>query len=285
MKKILIPTDFTDLAMNALKFAVDIAKNNGAQVDLIHFMDTPLDAELIVSGDTQLDDSMDSVYNIQLAQANQRKLRGIVDGLSDTGVKFHYGLGSSGFMHGTQKYVERQDVDLVIIGTTGEESVQEFFTGNHTEQLIENLNIPVISLKEEVNYDSVTDIVLGVDIAGEKYPGTSLPMIKSVAECFDAKVHLVTITKPGEAGMKSVQQSVERFAKEAKFTNYAVSVVEYEDDLDGLLYFAEKIGAGLIAIISDARKGVFRFFQESFATELTKESDLPVMVLNKRNLK
>ncbi len=285
MKKILVPTDFSDLSNHALQFAHDIALFSGSEIDLIHFIDLPLDSELLVSGDTQLvETSEETLYNIQLVKASQNKLKEQIAHLNGA-VKVNTGLGSSGFQHGTQKYVKKYDIDLVIIGTTGEESVQEFFTGNHTEQLIEHLNIPVISLKERVQYNKVTDIALAIDLIGEKYPGTSLPMIKSVAECFDAKVHVVNIVSPGEIGMKKLHDQLNQFARDAKLSNYEISVVEYEDDMDGLLYFAEKIDAGLIALISDARPGIFRFFQDSFATEVTKKSDIPVMVLNKRNLK
>lgn len=285
MKKILVPTDFSELSSHALNFAYDIAKFSGAQIELIHFIDLPLDAELLVSGDTQLvETSEDTLYNLQLVRANNEKLKKSIEHLGNE-VKIHTGLGSSGFLRGTQKYAKKFECDLVIIATTGEESAQEFFSGNHTEQLIEHLNIPVISLKEHVEFDSLTDITLAIDLLGEKYPGASLPMIKAVAESFDAKVHVVNVVKPGEASLKKIHDGLDEFAQAAKLSNYEISVVEYKDDMEGLLYYAEKIDAGLIAIISDARSGIFRFFQDSFATELTKKSDIPVMVLNKRNLK
>ena len=286
MKKILVPTDFTKLSENALDFAIDLAKATGAQIDLVHFVDIPVEEVTFVTGDSHGEGTTkETLYDIQLMRANKKKLEAQAASRAENNVKIHMELAGSGFLHGSQKYIEKYGGDLVIVGTTGEESVQEFFTGNHTEQLIQHLGVPVISMKEKVDYEHLTDIVLGIDLVGEKYPSSAMPLIKSVAESFGAKIHLVNIVKPGEMGLKSLQVGLENFAKDAGFTNYAVSVVEYKNDLDGLLYFAEKIGSGLIAIVSDARPGVFRFFQDSFATEITKLSDLPVMVLNKRNLR
>ncbi len=57
-------------------------------------------------------------------------------------------------------------------------------------------------------------------------------------------------------------------------------VLKHENDLEGLLLFADQIEAGLVAVISDGKPNIFRFFKESFATTVVKATDLPVLVFN-----
>ncbi len=280
MKTILVPTDFSNLSEQALDFAIQLAKPLHANIELIHLEEVPLgDLSLHLSGEAGGSTiSQDSLYNAQLFRSNKQKLNELQEkyGTKQIPVKaFQHG---GGFLKGIQDYVSDHDVDLVVIGTTGEESIQEFFSGNHTEQLIEHLNIPVLSLQDQ-QFHPVEDIVMGLDIEDEKYTQKAFEQVKVICEALGSTLHIIDVTKSKDN--EKMMETLNKIAKIAGLKNYMVDVIEDSDSNAALLDYAEGTDAGMIVILSEAKGGLNRFFQHSFATRLTKKSTIPVLTINK----
>ena len=50
IKKILVPTDFSEQAENALRVAADLAKKHNASINLLHMVDLPMTLVDAVTG-------------------------------------------------------------------------------------------------------------------------------------------------------------------------------------------------------------------------------------------
>ena len=281
MKKIIVPTDFSKLSRNALDFAVQLAKPLRAEVTLLHLEEVPLgDLSLHLSGDASGGGNLsdDTLYNAQLFRANSRKIATLLEQFSDGEVTIHGRQYGGGFINGMKHYIEKNGGDLVVIGTTGEESIQEFFSGNHTEQLIEQLNTPVISIQEQ-QFHKIEDVVLGLDIEDEKYTKQVLESVKTFVEPLNATLHIVDITK--SKNDETLMGRLNKTAKIAGLTNYLVDVIEDNKSSKALMEYAEGTDAGLIVLLSEAKGGINRFINPSFAAKLTKESSIPVLTIRK----
>lgn len=283
MKTILVPTDFSKLSSHAADFAVKLAEPLKAKVLLLHLEEVPLgDLSLKLSGGAGgATISDDSLYNAQMFRANKQKLNALLDKYGGGNVEVKGIQYGGGFLKGIQHYIEENGADLVVLGTTGEESIQEFFSGNHTEQLIEHLNIPVLSLQDE-QLHPIEEIVMGLDLDDVKYTQKAFEMVKIITEALNARLHIINVTQNGDD--EELMQRLNKIAKIAGLTDFMVDVIEDKHPQQALLEFAEGTDAGLIITISEARSGLYRFFQHSFSTKLTKRSEIPVMTVNKRLL-
>jgi nucleotide-binding universal stress UspA family protein len=283
MKTILVPTDFSELSTHALDFAVQLAKPLKANIQLIHLEEVPLgDLSLHLSGEASGSTvSQDTLYNAQLFRSNKRRLEALKEGYQSKEVQITAFQHGGGFLQGIQSYISSNEVDLVVIGTTGEESMQEFFTGNHTEQLIEHLSVPIISLQDQ-QFHPIEDIVLGLDIEDEKYTKKAFMKIRAICEALGSTLHIIDVTKSKDD--EKMMQLLNKIAKIAGLTNYMVDVIEDKSPKEALLDYAEANGAGLIVILSEAKGGLSRFIQHSFATRLTKKSAIPVLTINKAHV-
>lgn len=178
-----------------------------------------------------------------------------------------------------QHYLENHTSDLIVIGTTGEESIQEFFSGNHTEQLIEHVDVPVLSLKSQ-QFHRIEDIVLALDLEEETYTPRVFHLLKNILEPLDARLHIVDITKTKND--HHLLQTLNEYAREAGLTNFLVDVIEDSKPLDALLDYANGTNAGLIVTLSNARGGINRLVQGSFAAKITKKTAIPILTINQR---
>lgn len=283
MKKIIVPTDFSKLSKHALDFAVKLAGPLKAEVELLHLEEVPLgDLSLHLSGEAGGSTiSNDSLFNAQLFRANGKNLRTLSKEFTSETVTVTGRQFGGGFLNGMRHYIEEHGGDLVVIGTTGEESIQELFSGNHTEQLIEHLTVPVLSLQEQ-QFHSIEDIVLGLDLKDEKYTKKVFEMVKIISNALEATLHIVNVTNAHDD--EEQMQLLNKVAKIVGLNNFMVDVIEDKHSCNALLEYAEGTDAGLIITLSEAKSGLSRFFQHSFATRMTKKSSIPVLTINKRHL-
>ena len=281
MKTILVPTDFSVLSNHAIDFAIKLAKPLKAQVQVVHFEDVPLgDLSLHLTGEAGNGAiSSDSLYSAQLFRANKQKLAAIEGSYDTADINLRAFQCGGGFLTGIEKYTSENEVDLIVIGTTGEQSIQEFFSGNHTEQLIENVPVPVLSVQDQ-QLHRVEDIVLGLAIEDDEYTLNALRQVKTICDALGSTLHIVDITK--SQNDNAMMQVLDQMAKKTGLTNYLVDVIEASNSKEALLEYAEGTDAGLIIVLSRAKGGLNRFVQHSFATRLTKDSSIPVLTINKK---
>ncbi|XOV94910.1 MAG: universal stress protein [Bacteroidota bacterium] len=280
MKKILVPTDYSPLSINALDFAIDIAQTAGAEIHLVHFLNAPIEAVTFNELMQENTDSRQDFYSDLDLDTHRSRLKEIIRSKADRGTNISSAIGGSGVILGSDKYVDAFAIDLLVLGADDVEEEKGEFPISYSQELTQNLKIPVISLTDHVDYVDMTKLVLGVDPNKHKDLEGLGKMIGPVINSMDAEVYLVDVIKTGETDDQQLANKLHTFARAAQLKNYKVVVIKHPDDLDGLLKYADKVDAGLVALVSDGKPNIFRFFKDSFATTVVKATDMPVLVFN-----
>jgi nucleotide-binding universal stress UspA family protein len=165
MKKLLVPTDLTPIAELGLKLAVQIAKRSEAVISLVNFTRHPIGRSFSAMGDIKLkDDEESTLYMLQLLQANKAKLENLVKKYSTAGVAMEYSIVDDEFKNGIDEYLQQEQIDMVVMGTSGEENATEVFTGNHTEQVIKISSCPVLSVRDGFIIENFVNMVVAVNV-------------------------------------------------------------------------------------------------------------------------
>jgi nucleotide-binding universal stress UspA family protein len=143
-ERILVPTDGSDVAENAVEHALDIAEQYGAEVHALYVVDT--DSMSLTLGGEQLDrieqgrfdemeevkDKADAATDYVADRARERDLE-VVEHVS------------SGRPHEkVAEYAEDNDVDLVVIGSHGRSGVRRALLGSVTERVLRETHVPVL---------------------------------------------------------------------------------------------------------------------------------------------
>lgn len=283
MKKILVPTDLSDISKNALKLAVEIADKSNGEIYLVNFLDHPLGRGFNTMGevDQQLVDE-ENFYMIKLVQKTNERIGEMAQAFSHHPGEIHYEVFDEGFDDGMTMYVEEKGIDLIVMGTTGEESSEELFTGNHTERTIERASCPVVSIKENHGWSDLGHIVLGVNIneTSHENMGKAIGYLNDLATSMSAKIDVVHVADFGDSNHSLHEKQLKDFADRYGLLNYDVHVTENDDKERGLIAFSLGTGAGMLGVLSHAEGGFFRVFKHSTSDELSKEAQLPVLTIN-----
>ncbi|MEM6522964.1 MAG: universal stress protein [Bacteroidota bacterium] len=287
MKKILVPTDLSDISANALKLAVEIADKSNGEIYLVNFLDHPLGRGFNTMGeaDQKLVDE-ENFYMIQLVTKTNERVGAMAAEFSHHHGEIHYEVFDEGFDAGMALYVEEKGIDLIVMGTTGEESAEEFFTGNHTERTIESMPCPVVSIKGNHRWNDLSRIVLGLDVKqkDDDSMGKAIGYINDLVVSLGAKVELVHVADADDADHTSYARELKDFAEQHGLMNYEVTVTRNDDKERGLIAFALSQGAGFLGVMTYAEGSFFRVFSRSTSVELSKEAQLPVLTINLKNI-
>jgi len=280
MKKILVPTDLSATAEMGLKLAVEIARKCGASISLVNFTKHPYGTTFSAMGDITLKkDPEEDLYAIELLKNMKLKLEELVQKYKTGDFAMEIAVVDNEFKNGIDEYLSAEEIDLIVMGTSGEENGQEVFTGNHTDQAIRVSTCPVLSVRDGFNIDYMKRIVVAVNVITDNKLADGLVTIRELAECFDSEIHLVHVRDNASDSTLILDEYFNQIAQIAGLKKYSVRVLENNDKSQGLINYAREIRAGLIAIIKNSKEGIFRIFSNHFAERMIREEGRPVVTV------
>ena len=143
-EKILVPTDGSTVAENAVEHALDIAEQYGAEVHALYVVD--VDSMSLTLGAEQLDrieagrfDEMDEV------RSNAEEATGYVaDRAAERGLEAVEHISSGRPPENVASYAADNDIDLVVMGSHGRSGVKRALLGSVTERTLRETHVPVL---------------------------------------------------------------------------------------------------------------------------------------------
>lgn len=270
MKKILIPTDFSDNAEFALKVAAQIARKNDAEIILLHMLELP----------HQAGDAIGTGHNIPelmfFKNAAIKKLEDLMDEDYLDGINVSEIIQFEMAFDGIMKISEKNNVDLIVMGSHGASGFKEMFIGSNAEKVVRNSDVPVLIIKKEQPDFKVADFVFASDFSDEiKKP---FEKVVEFANRFDSTLHLVMITTPNNFKSTPISEEIMRnFAANFNINKFETHIYNETNVEKGILNFAHSIKADLIGMSTHGRKGLSHFFNGSISEDLVNHSSLPVI--------
>jgi nucleotide-binding universal stress UspA family protein len=281
MEKILVPTDLSPIAESGLQLAAEIARRSGAIISLVNFTRHPFGRTFAATGDiTKKGNTEEEVYTIELLRTTQTKLEELAAKYRSAEVEIEYGIVDDELPNGVDDFLNKELVDLVVMGTSGEERATEMLTGNNTEQVISISSCPVLSVRDGFNIEDLQRIVLAVSEIESQQVLQGLNTLRQLAECFDAHILLVHVREESGRPVMELQEYLQRMAATAALRNYSITILEGDDPAGSVIDFARTNHAGLIAVIKNTKEGLFRIFSNHFSNRLVKEVGRPVFTYN-----
>ena len=275
MKTILVPTDFSECANNALRFAAFAAKKTGASLNLLHVLEVP---EIGYQG--SIESTVDDVpYMIGLLKAIKAKMKKILSLPFMKGIKVVHNIETGRICDHILKAVEKYGVDLIIMGTHGASILQEVLIGSNAEKIIQNSHIPVLTIRDKIENPKIEKIVFATDFSEEaEY---TFPEVEKLANLLDAKIEIVKIiTKAEFEPTQKTQSAIKQFQNKFKHSNYITSTYYDYNKQEGIRNFATNVQADIIALGTHGKHGLSYFFNNGFAETMVNHSPIPVLVIN-----
>lgn len=270
MKKILVPTDFSTEAENAVKVAAQLAKKHDCEILLLNVLDLPITQ--LNAGSTPAD-LPEAVYFMKLAHKQFETVtsKPYLENVTVTEMVDFHDI-NTGILEITKKH----NIDLIVMGSHGSSGLKEMFIGSNAEKLVRTSDIPVLVIKNEHLDFNIEAFVFASDFENDNKE-TYKQAIK-IAEIFNAKIHLLMVnTVSNFTTTASAKVKIQEFILGTNFTNYTTNIYNDETVEKGILNFSHIIDADLIGISTHGRQGIAHFFNGSLSEDIVNHANRPVI--------
>lgn len=283
LARILIATDFSPVSSRALDYAISLARRYDSHIYLTHVVSTdvyPLAAPEVTVG---------------LAQSQRRTAENKIQEMLFAGrlneVGYDVLIEEGPLWLAIQKVIDKQDIDLVVVGTHGIGAVQKLVIGSSAEQIFRRSSRPVLTVgpgvhgrtPPEVVFKRIlfaTDFGLGCEreaayafSLGQEHDAT-VTLLHVVKHLEDYSEDGITLKR--EAIKKQLQELVPGGAETWCRTQFRMAI---GDPADEILRLEEESSADLVVMGAKARSSLAGHVPGTTAYKVVSHAHCPVLTV------
>ncbi len=276
MKKILLPTDFSNNSKHALKIAASLAQRVKGRLELLHTNTAVAYAPPLP--DYYVPEAFDMTeYYENAAEQLFKMKRELVDSGKYEAVKFET-LVEEGFLYATVRRIAEEDrADLIVMGTKGATGATEFFVGSNTEKVIRTAPCPVLAVPENSGDFSLKKVVFPTTL--RKDQESVFKLLAEWQKVFPFEVKVLYLNNPGGFDSnEAIEKALNGFIDAAglkKVTPFIGGSTFNEEA--SILQFAGQEQADLIVMGTHQRKGLSHLLFGSLTEDTVNHTDIPVL--------
>lgn len=271
MKKILVPCDFSDLAVQAFQFALQIAKQSNGEVILLNVIELPVLRDTMLMPILYFEENYFKDMKVSIEKNFEKlKTKWITEGSK---VRSLVECGPTTTT--INRIAEETKADLIVMGTHGATGFKEFLVGSNTEKIVRLSSIPVLAVRKSLELTHIKNIVFPTTLDPDQHK--LLAHIKELQTFFSAKLHLLLVNTPHN--LKRIigeKDMMEAYAKDFDLENYTLNTRDDFYESDAIMNFTMGIKADMIAMGTHSRKGLAHLFSGSVAEDVVNHIDCPI---------
>lgn len=189
MKRILLPTDFSENAFNAISYAVQLYRDIECEFFILH---TYSPVSLSAGG---LEDTYTALRLQEIEKENvETNLKTIVDRLekeyNNTNHTFITVSAFNLLISEMKEIIKKNEIDLLVMGTKGATGAKEVFLGTNTMYAIKKLKCPVIAVPSSFKYEKPKEILFPTDYKIKK-SNPHLELVRDICEEHISRLHFL----------------------------------------------------------------------------------------------
>ncbi|MCA0932771.1 universal stress protein [Lutimonas saemankumensis] len=277
MKKILLPTDFSENSINAIEYATELFKDIPCKFYVLNVFKIPYLAneELMEHNATQLAALEEEMYDHSIEEMN-RLLEKIPEN-----PKHNYETISDYnlFSLAVHQVVSEKEIELIIMGTKGATGAKEIFIGSNTSDVIMRNACNVIAIPENHSFKFPKEIVFPTDFM-IRYSPEDLEPLLDLANKFESSVRVVHFSESDilEEDQIENKRVLDSFLKNVNHQYYTLSNDDFEEGIN--CFVQSRANIDLIMIIGRHYGFFERLFLKPKVRTLSFHTKVPLFVVH-----
>ena len=275
MKKILFPTDFSEVATNAFVHALEFAKIVRGELILLHTFELPIyDNQFFPENYNVIFDSL-QLSQFDMFKDELPKLHAIAEKRNLGKIKMSHRLMDGSLLYNIKKAIKEEKIDFIVMGTSGATGWEAFFLGTNTGNVLTAVDVPVLSIPIESEFKKIETI--GFTTRYRDKDKKALKDLLKIAKKMNAKVRCLYV-KTNNSDVS--EATIKQWENEFKEDSVVFSVISSDDIQDTILDFILFKNIDVLAMLTYKRN----FFVELFALSLTQKFsnklDIPILAMH-----
>ncbi|VAW14196.1 Universal stress protein [hydrothermal vent metagenome] len=279
MKRILIPTDFSNNSWNATRYALDLFKEETCTFFLLNTY-TPAIANSRFMASTINGGQIDGVLDI-----SENGLKNVVKRIEETCLyKNHSFKTISSFsllVDEIKDTVERKQIDLIVMGTKGATGLKKVTMGSNTGDVITKVKCPLLAVPENAVYSKPKEIAFPMDFY-LGYDVKVLDVLIELALLNKAALRILHVSKKGEELSEEQSKNkefLEDYLMDVEHSFHFVSGTKLEVAVQ---CFVESRSIDMIAMVAKNLNYFQRILFRPSVEQISYHTEIPFLVLHER---
>lgn len=270
MKTILVPTDFSDISLNAVNYAADMAGVLGIHLTLLHVC-----PETFLTPPAFYPEEMISIAERSLKQLKANILKRDVKKIR---VKIEVYTGD--VVSCIKEYCETYETYAVVMGTESRPVSDNFLFGGSTVDALKELSCPLIVVPSDVKFGRLHKIGLACDF---KDVSETVPVveIRNLVKEFNSELHILHIHTRNSmiseveiaAGTRWIHDQLGSLNPKYHFINSGITEKSIID-------FADKIKLDMLILIPHDHSVLDKILNHSRSRQIVLHAHVPVLSIH-----
>ncbi len=275
MKKILFPTDFSEVATNAFVHALEFAKIVKGELILLHTFELPVyDNQFFPENYNVLFDSL-QLSEFDMFKEEIPKLHAIAEERNLDKIKMSHRLMDGNLLFNIKKAIKEENIDFIVMGTAGARGWEAFFLGTNTGNVLTAVDVPVLSVPLEANFKKIETI--GFTTRYRAKDKKALKDVLEIAKKMNAKVRCLYVkTNNSDVSEATIKHWEEEFANEP----IQFSIIPSDDVHDTILDFVLFKDIDVLAMLTYKRNFFVELFKPSLTQKFSNTLDIPILAMH-----
>ncbi len=275
-RKILIPIDFSETSMLAIKHGAFMAKYTKGDVYLVHIINAHYLSQNVFLPTLQLEDKAEyeKKVEVRLSELSAQIAR-------DYEVTVTPVVKIGNPTHEVNNVAKEISADLIVMGTHGYSPLEELVIGGTAMKVITRSHCPTMAMSSEATRLGYSKIILPIDNSAHTRQKVNYAL--ELAKEFSAHVYALGLLDKDEEHKRGVMDvilnQIEHLAKEKKVLFSKEVISNVKNRATTTVQFSEKVGGDLMVIMTDQDAELSGFFLGPFAQQVIHLSKIPTIAI------
>ena len=276
MRKILIPLDFSENAMNAIKYALEFFKYETSEFYFIHTYED----EVYNEKEKKLNESFENVLD-EVSKKSQKNLEDTLKLVKEISPNprhsYHIISANSLLVDEADIIVDKKNIDVIVMGTKGETNDSTLTFGSHTLQVLKYVQCPVLSIPEGYKYKQPKHILFPTNYL-MPYKRRNLKLLCEMASPFRAIINMLYISNSVKLSMR--QEDNKQFISDAicnNETNYII--INNENFIEAINTYIKKNKIDMLVMVNTRHSYLENILFQSAIDILSLNLHIPFLAL------
>ncbi|MBU2920414.1 universal stress protein [Winogradskyella psychrotolerans] len=276
---ILLPTDFSENARNAISYAIDFFKSSECNFYLLHVNRI----EAIVAGEDSYMPTAEVIEEIY-TKPSRDKLRQLLKEISENHGenpkhRFYTLIDNYFFLESVRKHVEEKKIDMIVMGTKGASGLKEYIIGSNTGDVITKVKCTTLVVPEYAKYKALKEIAFSSDF-NLSYDINILQPLTDILKNLESNLRVIHIQ--GKAASLNPEQLNNKELLNDYFEEFNPSFhfLTNKKVEDAIQCFVESRAVDMIVMVAKNLNYFQNILFHTRVEKITYHTDIPFLVLH-----
>ncbi|NKI25747.1 universal stress protein [Arenibacter sp. 6A1] len=278
MKQLLIPTDFSENAWQAMEYGMELFKNTKCVFHILHIdsvMEIMEDDEEVFTTAGLMEDIAikESMSQMQLVLQRIKRLPPNANHSFVTNVVYAF------LVESIRKEIVDKKIDLIIMGTKGGSGLRKFTLGSNTGDVMTKVKCPLLIVPKNARYIKPIEIAFATDFR-VNYSINVLDALTKMVHMNKATLRIVYVFGKQEALSDQQNENKEILHDYLKEIPHSFQAIQGKNIETSLQEYVKSHGINMIAMVAKNLNFLQRILFRPTVKEISYHTHIPFLVLH-----